>query len=347
MSHVFFNINIYFICKNLYTHLTKFNLSEFVFTFIKNKFNKYIIICVFNSNICWYINFFKFSLKKSESISLIERIDFSLDLLILRIYYDIKNINVWILFFICSFYLFFDCNSICANCYMILFFFCTLILLIKVYRKLLEHIELKHDFPLLYYIIKCFLLGLIILNLGFLVITGQKAWNLLQIYLRNNLILKINSLLDKLKDLKLNYEYQRFKGPKKPNYNSIFSFSDRKKKKNEVEILKKKILKIQSTFKDRNLKSKETFCNKRNWKETIEITNVPNFSPSHQLINVEKEIKDYAIKYKKFKSIVINIEKGKEKFFPYESKELFNDYINLIKLLKDNLKDIKKNLKKN
>jgi hypothetical protein len=43
---------------------------------------------------------------------------------------------------------------------------------------------------------------------------------------------------------------------------------------------------------------------------------------------------------------VIDINKNKENFYPEESQSLFEEYIKVIKLLKTNLKDIKKELKK-
>jgi hypothetical protein len=49
---------------------------------------------------------------------------------------------------------------------------------------------------------------------------------------------------------------------------------------------------------------------------------------------------------KKFKKILVDISKNKEKFFPQESKALFKEYVEIVSILRDNVKSIIKNAKK-
>ena len=48
---------------------------------------------MFNDNISSYLNFFMVNLKRSETNFLTKKIAFALDLLIERIYDEVKNIN--------------------------------------------------------------------------------------------------------------------------------------------------------------------------------------------------------------------------------------------------------------
>jgi hypothetical protein len=89
-----------------------------------------------------------------------------------------------------------------------------------------------------------------------------------------------------------------------------------------------------------------SFRLKRSWEETTDTGKLPNFSKKEQLKNVQKEFKAYDNQSIKFKKIVVDINKGKEKFFPNESESLFNEYIDVIEILKKNLNSIKEELKK-
>nr|YP_010043381.1 hypothetical protein J6781_mgp07 [Cladobotryum mycophilum]QPD06675.1 hypothetical protein [Cladobotryum mycophilum] len=332
---------------NLLLNSFKFNLIKLVLTIIRNIFNKYIIIYMFNDNISSYLIFFMVNLKRSETNFFTKKIAFALDLLIEKIYDDVKNINSWIFFIIgCYIYFFLgDYNIICTYLYKFSFLIGTLIKIIIINKKFLEYYEFKHNFPLIYNIIKCFLLGLLFFNLCLLVVIGQKIWIFIINYLKN-FVLKIN-ILDKIKDLKLSLDYKRFKGPQNPkdpqNSKISFFFNKKKSKENKKTAfeLKEKILKVQSNLNDNNLDVKPiqtSFNKKRNWNETIDIKEVPTFSVSDQLKNAQYEFKAYDNQDKKFKTIVINIGKGKENFYPDESRTLFNEYISVIKILKDNLK---------
>lgn len=327
---------------------------KLVLTFFGNIFNRYIIIYMFNDNISSYLNFFMVNLKISEP-DLIKQIALGLDLLIERIYDDVKNINPWIFFIIgCYIYLFLgNYNIIYIYLYKFSFLIGTSIKLIIINKKFIEYDKLNHNFPLMNNIIKCFLLGLLFITLCLIVVIGQKILIFMINYLKD-FILKIN-IIDKLKDCKLYLEYKRFKGhktpkdPQNPEISFFFNKKKRKENKRTAFKLKEKILEVQSNLNENNLEIKPTQTSlnkKRNWKETIDIKEVPAFSVSDQLKRAQNEIKAYDNQDKKFKNIVINIGKGKEKFYPDESMTLFNEYISVIKILKDNLKSIEKNLKK-
>lgn len=236
--------------------------------------------------------------------------------------------------------------------YIFSFFFLTgvLIKLIKITKNWVKNHELKQDFPIYYNIVKYILFGLLILNLLILIIIGQKLLILIITYIKG-LFLNMN-IVNKLKDLKLSLDYKWVKNndnkPQKPNVNFFYDLKNKKKKKKRASSLKEKILDLQkknlnkgssnTTFKQ------ESFSKKRNWKESINIEDKPKFTIHEQLNNVKYEYKAYNNQENKFKNIVIDINKEKEKFFPNESKSLFKEYVSVIKILKKNLKSVEKTL---
>jgi hypothetical protein len=337
-------ISLFLSVKRLASSCFKFNLIKLVKTYIINILNKYIILYIFQNNIYRYLNFVLLNFK--SEIPFFKQIDFSLDLLIKIIYIDTKKFNPLIFFIISYFINFFLDNTIYIYLSQFSFLIGTFIFLIFINNKFIEYSKLKSNFPLIYNIIKYCLFGILLLNLYLLIIMGQQIL-ILAIKFFNNLILK-TSILDKLKDFKLSLEYKRLKGSNKPNNpnNSEISFfwKKNKKEKNKIKELREKILIIQN---NNNIKPIETsFSNKRNFKETICIEKIPVFSKIDQLKRVQDELKAYTDQENKFKKIVVNIKNKKETFFPEESVTLFNEYISVIKTLKNNLKSIEQNLKK-
>jgi len=83
------------------------------------------------------------------------------------------------------------------------------------------------------------------------------------------------------------------------------------------------------------------------WTNTIEIPKVSEFTVESQLQNIDYEYEAYHNQEKKLKKIVLDINKNKENFYPKESKSLFKEYVEVVKILKINLKEIKKELKNN
>lgn len=114
--------------------------------------------------------------------------------------------------------------------------------------------------------------------------------------------------------------------------------------------MKEKIINIQ---KDKLLKNENVDINSsgsgrlnRKWEHTIVIEENPKLSLKEQQDRVENELKAYYNQKKKFKNIINKIKKGKENFYPDESKFLFKDYIKVINNLNANLKSMKTKLKK-
>jgi hypothetical protein len=160
---------------------------------------------------------------------------------------------------------------------------------------------------------------------------------------------------NKLKDFKLSLDYKWFKNngnkPNKPKETIFFDLNNKKENKKRASSLKEKIFDAQKRNLDKGSPSttfkQESFSEKRNITKSINIGNKPEFSISEQIKNVESEFKAYDNQEKKFKKIVVDINKEKEKFFPDESQSLFNEYVSVIKILKKNLKSVEKTLSKN
>ncbi len=234
--------------------------------------------------------------------------------------------------------------------YIFSFFFLTgvLIKLIKMTKNWVNNHELKQYFPMYHNIVKYMLFGLLILNLLVLIIIGQKLLILIITYFKG-FFLNMN-IVNKLKDFKLSLDYKWVKNkdnkPKKPNVNFFFDLKNKKKSKKRASSLKEKILDLQKKNLNKDYSNttfkQESFSQKRNWKESINIEDKPKFTIHEQLNNVKYEYKAYNNQEKKFKKIVIDINKEKEEFFPNESKSLFKEYVSVIKILKKNLKSVEK-----
>lgn len=282
----------------------------------------------------------------------------ALDLLIFKIYNNIKNIpslEIIILAFCIKIFL---VNKGLLFVYLsnILFLGGFSIELVIIIQYLINCKEFKDNSPLLYYIFKYFLFGLLLFTLYKLVIICL-----------NFLVWIKTSLLNKWKSFKLSSQYQYYKkfktpkDPKDPDINFLEQIRNKKEKKKEafevkekISELKEQLLKIQEEKVKENIEvndssnpmpSSTSLNNKRNWKGTIQIGEVPKSSVSDQLNNVNYEFNAYDNQDRKFKKIFIDICKGKEKFYPDESKDLFNEYIDVVNILKNNLKSVEKNIK--
>jgi len=222
--------------------------------------------------------------------------------------------------------------------------------LVRFIVKWIYFFDLRKISPLSFKIIKSLLLGLLLLNIIIIIILGL-----------NILILFKGNIMNKLKDWKLNIDYEIRKGskwPKKPEIFNKFSLKKKKEKRKVTETvfnLKEKIFEIQKnkgTINKPNseevdfIQKSESLSTTRNWTNKIEIPKVSDFTIENQIKNIDYEYQAYFNQEKKFKKIVIDIHNNKENFYPEESKSLFKEYIKVIKLLKTNLKDIKRELKK-
>lgn len=91
---------------------------------------------------------------------------------------------------------------------------------------------------------------------------------------------------------------------------------------------------------------KQNSISKINWKETIIIEKRPEITIEEQLNRIEYEYKCYDIQDEKFRNIIKNIDNNKENFYPQESKALFKEYLDIIDVLKTEMKSVETNLKK-
>ena len=227
-----------------------------------------------------------------------------------------------------------------------------LIKLIKITNNWVNNNELKEEFPVFHSIVKYTLFVLMIINSLILIIIGQKLLIIITTYLKK-LFLNMD-IKNKLKDLKLSFDYKWIKNkgnkPKNPEGSFIFDLKNKRKNKKRASFLKEKILEAQNKNLNKDFSNtafkQESFSKKRNWKKSINIEDNPKFTISEQLNNVKSEFKAYDNQENKFKKIVVDINKEKEKFFPNESRFLFKEYVSVIKILKKNLKSVEKVLSK-
>lgn len=116
--------------------------------------------------------------------------------------------------------------------------------------------------------------------------------------------------------------------------------------------MKQKLLKLQNdqlNTKNINIdpcSSDSTNSKTRVWEHKIIIEKRQDLSLQDQLDKVQSELEAYNKQKEKFQQSINNIKKGKENFYPDEAKNLWKDYIEVIKNLNFNLKSMKKNLKK-
>ena len=276
------------------------------------------------------------------------KIDSILSLLILKLIKSTKNINCLIPFsFSFLFLLLYMTQAfdlIYLNLSLLFFSIGFIIKLVHFIEKWIYFYEFKNNYPLSHKIIKYLLFGILLFNIILIIILGHKI-----------LISFKGNIMNKLKDWKLNIDYEIRKGNKSPKKPEIFNFFSSKKKKNRKITetafnLKERILEIQNnkeTMADFSHNSENISLSKtRNWTNRIEIPKVSDFTVESQKQNIDYEYKAYLNQEKKFKKIVLDINSNKENFYPNESKSLFNEYVKVIKVLKTNLKDIKKELKK-
>jgi hypothetical protein len=195
----------------------------------------------------------------------------------------------------------------------------------------------KIKYPFIHIIIKYLLFIILLFDFFFIVILVQKIWILLKGYIFN-----------KLKDWKFNINYKLKKGNKSPKtpVDYFFFLKKKKEEKKEASVLKEKILKVQENNKININTKKFSLSEKRNFKSTIEIPKASEFNLEKQIKNIDSEYKLYDDQEKKFKKIVIDITNNKEKFYPNNSKSLFENYVDVVKILKKDLEETRRELKR-
>lgn len=281
-----------------------------------------------------------------NSISCKDSLDSFLDLLIKKIYNKIYTIKFPILFSIAfCINIFFNSENIffLELCYIFILTGIFIILII-ITQNWIDNIN-KREYYLFNYIVKYIFIILLFFIALILIVVSFK-------FILSFITLLKSNIINKLNDLKLSLDYKLSKlnnKPKKPEFNFYSYYKERKKSKKKALALKEKLLQIkhnQYTINSSNPSSLDNLRTKRNWKGKITIENTPNFSSSDQLKNIKYEFEAYNNQEKKFKKIVVDINKERENFYANESESLFNSYVDVVKTLKRNLKEIEKNLKK-
>ena len=320
-------------------------------TSLKIKYNKFIFIKKFAFNLLKILSSL-FTYNKGKSLgskfyNLIKKSYLNTSLH-RGIYFIAPSIHLALVYHI---YVLTISQDVSAEAYLESFFLLTgvFINLIKITNNWVKNSQLKEEFPIFHSIIKYTLYVLLIINSIILIIIGQKLLTMIITYLKK-LFLNMD-IKNKLKDLKLSLDYKRFKnnGNKPNDGNFIIDLKNKKKNKKRASFLKEKILDAQKRNKNypNTTFRQESFSKRRNWKKSINIEDNPKFTVREQLNNVKSEFKAYDNQEKKFKKIVVDINKEKENFFPNESKLLFKEYVSVIKILKKNLKSVERVLSKN
>nr|UED14383.1 hypothetical protein [Ophiocordyceps sp.] len=251
-------------------------------------------------------------------------------------------------------------SILCIYLYQICFIIFINIYLINITYNLIKNKQLKKKYPGLYYIFRFLLLSMLFISLITMLILFFLLMNYLMHLTWNIILIKIKEIFTQkslgLKTSSINFN----KPPKKPeNPNTSFFFFDKQPKehkdiKKKALNMKEKILKIQNEkLITDNLSSvdciSKSISNSKKWKQKINIDELApqDLSLKEKLEKIQFELDAYTNQKKKFKQSINNIKKGKENFYPDEAKYLWKDYIEVIKILKSNLKSMKKNLKKN
>lgn len=328
-------------------------IIQFLQTYLQIKYN----------NLFFSVNFIFYSIKfilsfiiLNNSVDLKSKLKDFINKMywILKIYKDIikmePSIFITLLY---NIYIFRVSQDIEIYLYSFLFLTSVLVKLIKIINYWVSNNQLEKEFPIFYNIIKYTLFILFIIISILLMIIGQKLLIMTISYLKK-LFLNLD-IKNRLKDFKLSLDYKWFKNngnkPNTPKETFFFNINNKKENKKKASFLKEKIFDAQkrnlSKGSPSNTFKQESFSKKRNITKSINIEDRPKFTITEQIKNVESEFKAYDSQEKKFKKIIVDINKEKEKFFPNESQSLFNEYVSVIKILKKNLKSIKKTLSKN
>nr|QWS06167.1 hypothetical protein [Clonostachys rogersoniana] len=235
--------------------------------------------------------------------------------------------------------------------------------------------EIKND----YILIKLLLLMLIAINFIIIIFVNIQILSLviLSIFKYYNIVLdndffKFSFFLGKNKfniNLKgvFGFGDNNPKNPKNPDIN-FFSDSNSNKRNQRKNInkdiskkaleMKEKLLKVQkaSVENTQSLRLKASLNNictqtkqqnmKREWNSSIIIEERQELTYLNQLDRIQEEYKAYDNQDRKFRSIINNIKKEREQFYPNEAQSLFKEYLDILKVLKKNLKSMESEMKK-
>ena len=231
-----------------------------------------------------------------------------------------------------------------------LFILCSVCIIFIIIINYIDNTSLKTTNKHIYAFLKRLLN--ILLLLTFMVLIGYFIFCLLNLFiLLYKLLIKglDSTLKEELKAKKTSF---RSKPPKIPKDLNFSYYSDEKNKKNaekRAQELKEQLLNFQnkglSTLDNVDIPQSNGI--KRNWnEEPISINRPAKWSVNKQRRELNKTYVFYKDQDLKFKTIIKNIDQGKENFYADESKSLFLQYIDLIKHLKNILLEQKRGLKK-
>jgi hypothetical protein len=266
-----------------------------------------------------------------------------LDLLVNRIYNKIYTIKFTILFSLAFFINIFFNNEHLFFLELSYSFILTgiFITLIIITQNWIDNTN-KREYSLFNSIVKYVFIILLFFIALILIVLSLK-------FILSFITLLKSNIINKLNDLKLSLDYRLSKlndKPQKPEFNFYSYYKERKKSKKKALALKEKLLQIKDNQRTINSLNPSFLAEKRNWKGKITIENTSTYSSSDQLKNLKYEFDAYNNQEKKFKKIVVDINKERENFYANESKSSFDSYVGIVKILKRNLKEIEKNLKK-
>lgn len=198
------------------------------------------------------------------------------------------------------------------------------IIWIKVLNYIINNKNLKKN-KLAYYFIKYLIVFLLILNVIIIFKFIIEITISLTKIISEEIKKYSKNILNYIKNLSNNSPNPEPNDPRPPQFHEFYK--QLKKKQENLE------------------KEKCTYKTKEGEKK-IKMEERPAFSISDQLENIKKEYQAYDNQEKKFQGIIDNINKKEEKFFPDESKSLYKDYVEVVRVLKKNLEDVEKELKK-
>lgn len=311
-----------------------------------------------NSKIKLYYYLILLDTRKHNIITL-KGIEIIIDNIILFIAIYFKDLNYSNLVPYLLLFFFLDLNF---NCYLfkylflLIFLFFTFICLIFISNSYIHNNYLNKYKPVKYIL---YLLLLIIILYLIYFFLGLNYEICLIFYNKFNYIwVKIKHLSQLIKSIWNIINSNSDMSPKNPKNSDIsFNIPNSKNKKIHKDIKKKATELQQKVLNNQKIKlennnyqfdyiEKLSLSQKRNLNYNINIEQRMNLSYNDQLKKIQEEYKAYINQDKKFKKTLEDINKGRENFYPNESKLLFKEYLDLLRELKVNLKDMEKNMKK-
>lgn len=223
-------------------------------------------------------------------------------------------------------------------------------------HNFIENKQFKKNHFKFYCFIRYLLLGILFICLAIMVIVFCNLMNFIIHLIWSMIWGKIKGGFTRLGNT--DFSVKQNKPPKNPkNTNILFSTQDHKDIKKKASDIKQKLLKLQNdklNTNDINISSSgsaacqatKSISKSRKWEHKIMIEKRQDLSLKYQLDKIQFELEAYKNQKKKFQQSIDNIKKGKENFYPDEAKNLWKDYIEVIKSLNLNLKSMKNNLKK-